>query len=131
MANTLEVFHGSPGGGILNILKEGKIRPDEEHHVFFTTRFEDALQHGADTALHASFAFRAEVTIVSGASVARVARPGNPMTVLVTTALPLPIKILELYVRLGRVGEFELKKIQGADAIRGYLLSSQQAGAAT
>ena len=106
------------------------MRPDQAHQVYFTSQFDDALQHGVDMPLGASFAFRAEVTIIGGASVQRVARPGNPVTTLVTTVLPLPIKILELYMRLGRVGEFELKKVQGAEAIRAYLLSAQKAGAA-
>jgi hypothetical protein len=72
----------------------------------------------------ASFAFKAEVTIVDGASVQRVVKPGNPLTVLVTTTIPLPVKILELYVRLGRVGEFQMNVIKGADAIKAYLLKS-------
>jgi hypothetical protein len=36
----------------------------------------------------------------------------------------LPVKILELYVRLGRVGEFQMNVIKGADAIKAYLLKS-------
>jgi hypothetical protein len=131
MANTHEVFHGTEGANILNILKDGSIRPDVSHEVYFSTRFEDALQHGADMQLHASFAFRGEVTIVSGASVQRVSRPGNPSTMLVTTTLPLPISIVELYVRLGRAGEFELKQVKGAAEIKAYLLLAQKAGHAS
>jgi hypothetical protein len=67
-----------------------------------------------------TFAFKALVAIVDGATLARVAKPGNPLTVLVTTTLPLPTKILTLYVRLGRVGEFELKVIEGSAAIQAY-----------
>jgi hypothetical protein len=124
MPQTLELFHGSPAKSTLSIMRDGCMRPDAMKLVFFSARFEDALQHGADTKLHASFAFRAQVTIVDGAAIQRVSKPGNPLTVLITTALPLPIKILELYVRLGRVGAFELKRIQGAEAIKGYLLKN-------
>jgi hypothetical protein len=50
------------------------------------------LQHGTDTIHKKSFAFKAEVTVVEGASIERTARSGNPFTFLVTTALPLPTK---------------------------------------
>jgi hypothetical protein len=124
MARTYELFHGSPAAGIIGIMNQGSIRPDSTHSVFFSERFEDALQHGADVTRKASFAFKAEVTIVDGASVQRVVKPGNPLTVLVTTTIPLPVKILELYVRLGRVGDFQMNVIKGADAIKAYLLKS-------
>jgi hypothetical protein len=122
MSSTYELFHGSPAAGIIGIINEGKMRPDATHHLFFSERFEDALQHGADTTRKASFAFKAQITIVDGASVERAAKPGNPLAVVVTTVLPLPTKILELYVRLGRVGDFEIKIIKGIDAIKAYLL---------
>jgi hypothetical protein len=122
MAHTYELFHGSPAAGILGIINEGRMHPDATHRLFYSERFEDALQHGADTERKASFAFKAQVTVIDGAAVERVAKSGNPLTVLVTTALPLPTKILELYVQLGRVGEFELKVIKGVEAIKAHLL---------
>lgn len=127
MAHTYELFHGSAGAAILSIINDGNMRPGSTHQIFFSERFEDALQHGADTKLRASFAFKAKVTIVDGASLERVAKPGNPWTVVVTTTLPLPTTIHELYVRLGRVGEFDLKVIKGTEAIKAYLLKSQLA----
>ena len=129
MERTYELFHGSPADGILSIMNEGSMRPDASHQLFYSERFEDALQHGADTKRMASFAFKAEVTVVKGATVERVVKQGNPLTVLVTTTLPLPTRILELYVRLGRVGEFELKVIKGDGAIKAYLLKVQRASA--
>jgi hypothetical protein len=124
MANTYDLFHGSPADCILSIMKEGSMRPDADHRLYYSERFEDALQHGADIKRRASFAFKAQVTVVDGATLQRVAKPGNPFTVLVTTTLPLPTKILTLYVRLGQVGEFELKVIEGSAAIQAYLLKS-------
>jgi hypothetical protein len=123
MPQTLELFHGSQANNILSILSGGCMRPDAMKHVYFSARFDDALQHGTDRKLRASFAFRAQVTIIDGATMQRVSVPTNPLTVLITTDLPLPVKILELYVRLGTVGAFELKRIQGAEAIKGYLLT--------
>ena len=90
--------------------------------IFFSERFEDALQHGADTKRGASFAFKAQVTVPDGALVERTVTHGNPLAVVVKTTLPLPTSILELYVRLGRAGQFELKVVKGAAAIKTCLL---------
>lgn len=98
------------------------MRPQGGHILLFSERMADTLQHGADQQHKASFAFKAEVTIVDGASVKKVSKHGNPFTVEVTTTLPLPVKLLELYVRTGRPGEFKTEIIKGADAIRAYLL---------
>jgi hypothetical protein len=127
MPQVHELYHGSPADGILSIINSNSMRPDTQHEVYFSERFEDALQHGADTSRGASFVFKAEVTIPDGASVKRLSKPGNPLTVLVTTSLPLATKVLELYVRTGRVGEFELKVIKGADAAKAYLLKGRSA----
>ena len=122
MAQTYTLFHGSPLAGLLGILKDGSMRPQGGHILLFSERMEDTLQHGTDRQHKASFAFKAEVTIVEGASVKKVFKHGNPFTVEVTTTLPLPVKLLELYVRRGQLGEFKTEIIKGADAIRAYLL---------
>jgi hypothetical protein len=105
------------------------MRPDAQHEIYFSQRFEDALQHGADTAAGVSLALKARVTLVSGASIKHVSRPGNPLTVVVTTALPLPVTILELYVRTGQAGAFEVKVVKGAENAKAYVLTSIQHGA--
>ena len=131
MATTHEWFHGTDGGTILKIMSDGSMKGGEKsHQIFFSERFEDAFVHGADTNLGASFAFKAQVTVVDGASVSRTSKPGNPLTVVVTTTLPLPAKLTELYVRLGRAGEFEVKAIRGAQAIQAYLNKAIQASKA-
>jgi len=124
MSRTYELFHGSPADGILSIMNAGSMRPDPFGQIFYSERFEDALQHGADRKRGASFAFKAEVTVPNDAVVERTATQGNPVAVIFKTKLPLPTKVLELYVRLGRVGQFELKTIKGAGAIKAYLLKT-------
>lgn len=121
--NTLELFHGSEARGILGIINDGAIKPDSQNHVYFTYQFSDALQHGADREARASFAFKAIVTVIPGASVSRVAKNGNPLTTLITTTLPLPIKILELYIRTGTPGEFEINVVKGEMSIKARLIS--------
>lgn len=124
MLRTYELFHGSPADGILSIMNARSMRPDPSGRIFYSERFEDALQHGADTKRGASFAFKAQVTVADGAVVERTVTPGNPLTVVIKTTLPLPTNLLELYVRLGRVGQFELKVVKGAGAIKAYLLKA-------
>ncbi len=122
MSRIYELFHGSPADSILSIMNARSMRPDVSGEIYFSERFEDALQHGADRKKGASFAFKAQVTVPDAASIERIVKPGNPLTVLVKTTVPLPTNLLELYVRLGRVGQFELKVVKGAAAIRAYLL---------
>lgn len=124
MSRIYELFHGSPAGAILSIMNAHSMRPDPSGKIFFSERFEDALQHGADTTRGASFAFKAQVTVPDGAVVERIVTHGNPLAVVVKTTLPLPTNILELYVRLGRAGQFELKVVKGAAAIKTYLLKA-------
>src|SRR5579884_2597795 len=102
MSNEYELFHGTPGDNILTIIKEHSMRPGPDHKVYYSQKFEDALQHGVDTKRRAAFAFKGKVTVPAGASLTREQRPGNPLAVIVTTIQPLPTQILELYVRAAR-----------------------------
>lgn len=120
MHNEYCLFHGALGNEILSIIGEGKMRPNSDHKVFYSEQFEDALKHGADLRLKASFAFKANVILVPGASLARVATHGNPYAVVITTALPLPTKITELYVRLPHASQVQI--IRGIESIRAYLM---------
>lgn len=119
MGNDLELYHGAPGDNILSMIRDRAMRPDSSHKVYFSNRFDDALQHGADLKRKATYAFKAKVTIPAGASVARESRPGNPVSVIVTTSLPLPTEILELYVRQPRATKVEI--IRGIEAIKRLL----------
>ena len=122
MSTEYEFFHGTEADKVLSILDQGSMRADASHEIYFSQRFEDALQHGADMKRGAAFAFKARVTIPDGASIRRVQRPGNPLTVIVTTALPLPVAIQEMYVRLPGNDGFRLEIVKGVHAIRAFLL---------
>jgi hypothetical protein len=119
MSNECELFHGASGDSVLSIIRDRSMRPGPDHKVYYSQRFDDALQHGGDMKRKAAFAFKAKVTIPAGASLARAQRPGNPLAVIVTTVQPLPTKILELYVRRARATQVEI--IRGAEAITEYL----------
>jgi len=122
MTTIYELFHGTEGDNILGILGQGAMRPNDDHQIYFSERFEDALQHGADERRRAAFAFKARVTIPDGASVKRATKPGNPLTIIVTTVHPVPVAIEELHVRIPADEGFEYKLIKGAQPIRAFLL---------
>ena len=128
MPNEYTLFHGTDGDSILGIIRDRSMRPDPDGLVYFSERFDDALQHGADRKRGASFAFKASVTVPAGASLTRTARAGNPYAVVIKTLTPLPVRITELYARLGRVGQFGLKTVLGIESIKSYLQSSKEWG---
>ena len=114
-----DLFHGTDGDAILSIIRDSSIRPSSDHKIFFSERFDDALQHGADLKRKLTFAFKAQVSLPSTASLERTSKPGNPLTVIVTTTMPVPATILELYVRTPH--QQGLQVVKGLAAIKAFL----------
>jgi hypothetical protein len=79
----------------------------------------DALQHGGDLKRKATFAVKAKVTLPPGASIARTSTFGNPLAVVITTVHPLPVEIIEMYVRPPHKSEYFT--VQGIAAIKAHL----------
>jgi hypothetical protein len=122
MTGQFVLFHGTDGDSILSILREGAMRPDARHELYFSVTHEDVFAHGGDAKRHAAFGFKAEVTLPPGASQRRVPTSTNRITVVVTSALPVPVRILELYMRPAKSSA--LQTIRGVEAIRAHLLRS-------
>ena len=116
---TYDFYHGTDGDSILSIIRDGSMRPNAEHKTFFSERFEDALQHGGDLKRKLTFAFKAQVVVPSTATLERTTKPGNPLTVIVTSIAPLPTTILELYARTPH--QQQLKIVKGAAEIKTFL----------
>ena len=114
-----ELYHGTDGDSILSIIRDGFMRPNAEHKIFFSERFDDALQHGGDLKRKLTFAFKAQVTLPGAASLERTSKPGNPLTVIVTSTANLPTTILELYVR--KPHQQHLQIVKGLPAIKKFL----------
>jgi len=114
-----EFFHGTDGDSIIGIIRDASIRPNSDHKIFFSERFDDALQHGGDLKRKLTFAFKAHVTLPGTASLERTTKPGNPLTVIVTTTMPLPATLLELYVRTPH--QQHLQIVKGLPAIKKFL----------
>lgn len=132
MAEQREMYHGTPGRNVVSIMDQGVMRPDSFNHtVFFSQRLEDVWVHGADSQLRASFGIKVSITVPEGASISRRSPPGNPLAMVVTSAVPIPTRVLELHVRVPSSDGFRFKTVQGTDAIRAYLLQSERVGRAT
>ena len=114
-----ELYHGTDGDSILSIIRDASMRPNTEHKIFFSERFDDALQHGADLKRKLTFAFKAQVTLPGTASLERTTKPGNPLTVIVTSSAPLPTTVLELYVRTPHQQHLDI--VKGLPAIKKLL----------
>ena|SRR5208337_1056135 len=114
-----ELYHGADGDEILSIIRDASMRPNAEHEIFFSERFDDALQHGGDRKRKLTFAVKAQISLPATASLKRTSKPGNPLTVIVTTTMPLPASILELYVRTPH--QQHLQVVKGLAAIKTFL----------
>lgn len=120
MPNELTLYRGQDGDKILSMIAGGSIPPNEFHQVFFSQLLADALQHGGDQKRKATFAVKMKVTVPAGASITRTSTLGNPLAVVITTVHPLPVQVIEMYVRPPRGSEY--LTIQGVPAIKAHLL---------
>lgn len=116
---TYELYHGTDGDSILSILQDASMKPNGEHKIFFSERFDDALQHGGDLKRKLTFAFKAQVVVPATATLERTVKPGNPLTVIVNSVAPLATTILELYVRTPH--QQQLQIVKGIPAIKTFL----------
>jgi hypothetical protein len=116
------LFHGTPAGNILEILRIGKINPGNDGKVYFS-RFnpEWVFQYGADRSRGASFVLKLKVFIPDGLEKEYTTRPGVDHTLIIPTRDPLAVEVLELYIR--RSKPFAIETIRGSLAIRSALES--------
>jgi hypothetical protein len=120
MTTQFVVFHGTNGDHILDIIRDGSMRPDSGHEIYFSAANEDVFAHGADRKRNAAFGLKVRITLPAGASQRRENRPGNPQAIIVTSGQPVPAEVLELYVRAPGASKYET--IQGVESIKAFLL---------
>ena len=115
-----DLYHGTNGDNILQIIRQGTLAPNMDRKIYFSEqRFDSVPMQGADTKRKATSAVKLRVTIPSTAMLQKAATAGVSDTLIITTALPLPVQVLELYIRDPRASTF--KTIQGASAISKHL----------
>lgn len=104
-----DLYHGTTGDNILNIMREQAIKPNAEGKVFFSEwRYESVLMHGADRVRQATYAIKVRVVIPATAIVQRGATPGVADTLAVATGVPIAAEVLELYIRMPGAAEVEV-----------------------
>lgn len=114
------LYHGTDGDRILSIMESGVLRPNDDGQIFFGKHdWTRVLMYGVDRRRGVSFAVQVSATVPDGAVVRYLSTPGVRSTVVIVTAKPVPVRILELYVR--KLGDPHPVRIVGPAAIRHYL----------
>jgi|SRR5579872_3729626 len=117
-----DLYHGTTGDNILQIIRLGVLRPNAEGKIFFSERhFEAVLMHGADIRRRATFAVKLRVTLPPTAALERKETAGVSDTLVVETTVPLHVHVLELYIREPRGST--VTTVRGVAEIQKYLSS--------
>src|ERR1700730_6918771 len=94
-------FHGTNGDNILSIIEKGKIFPGKNQTIFLARySWDSCLMHGADKKRHASFVIK--VRIIPGDDGFRGLfreTHGVRDAVEIQTDKPIPVEVLQMYVR--------------------------------
>jgi hypothetical protein len=115
-----ELFHGTNGDNILEILRSRRMRPNISGKIFFSEhRFDSAFMHGPDLKRKLTFVIKARVRIPEGTTLQRYSTPGVAGTLVLNTETAVFVKVLDLYVRKPQGGPIET--IHGRIAIERFL----------
>jgi hypothetical protein len=115
-------YHGTNGDHILSIIASGVMRPNEKEEIFFARyRWDSCLMHGADRKRKATFVIKVQAEVADDLAASFVGTPGVQDTLILHTDRPIPVKVLELFVRtIGEDGA-EIERHVGEPAIRRFL----------
>lgn len=117
------LYHGAEANKLLFNIRNGALTADSQGRIFFAERdWENCLIHGADRQMGESYAAKLRVDIPEGAQLVRNPTSGNPdaRILKVKPGAKVPAQVEELYVRRGRVGAFETRRIPGS-GVQAYL----------
>jgi len=101
-------------------IRNGSITADSSGKIYFAEReWQNCFVHGADLETGESYVAKFRVDVPSAARFIPDPRPGNAdaRVVTITPGSSIPAKLVELYVRRGRAGQFEVHTIPGANAV--------------
>jgi hypothetical protein len=119
---SLQLFHGTNGDNILEIIRTGKMLPSSDGKLFFSQfDWTQVLQHGPDTKRKATFVIAVTVQIPPTAKTQSIPTPGAMNTLVVLTTVPIAVEVKELFIREPHGSTAQ--RIVGAGAIAQYLRS--------
>ena len=87
--STRELFHGTNGDNILNIMDQGQMIPADGKLFFSESRPDSVLMHGADIKRKLTFAVKVRVQIPDTAALDRHSTPGVQDTLVLKTNAPI------------------------------------------
>jgi hypothetical protein len=122
------LYHGTDGDAILGIIETGTIKPNQGNIFFSQWNWQSVLMHGADSDRKAAFAVRLRVQVPDDVGSIATSTAGVADTLIVMTTGPLPAEVLELYIRKPAPDGMTIERIDGARAIRTFLLGEASAG---
>ena len=120
-------FHGASGDTILKIIATGHLLPNKANKIFLGRyNWDSCMMHGPDRRRKASFVIKVRVGITDAAATIFRETHGVRDTIEIQTDLPIPVEVLEMYVRrLDEDGIASLEKVVGVDTIKQYLGPNQ------
>ena len=113
-------YHGARANKLLFNIRNGSITADSSGKIYFAEReWQNCFVHGADLETGESYVAKFRVDVPSAARFISDPRPGNAdaSVVTITPGSSIPAKLVELYVRCGRAGQFEVhspREVTGA-----------------
>ncbi|MGH9946291.1 MAG: hypothetical protein ACRD6X_03735 [Pyrinomonadaceae bacterium] len=110
------LFHGANAEKLLFNIRNFGLTADGEGKLYFSqNEWKNCLVHGADLATAECYVVKVKIDFPADVKIDRSPRAGNP-DALIAQTLPqrlIRCEFVELYVRSGRVGDFQIKIIPG------------------
>jgi hypothetical protein len=121
---TVDLYHGAEGRKMLFNIGNQSLTADSQGRLFFAlSEWQNCLVHGADSQLGESYVGKFRVEVPADAELINNPTSGNRDAKILSTRPGAQVRatIIELYVRRGRVGDFEIETIVGQGQIQRYL----------
>ncbi|HSU25257.1 MAG TPA: hypothetical protein VLI65_04700 [Pyrinomonadaceae bacterium] len=124
---TLDLYHGANAEKMLFNVMNGALTADSEGKIFFAQHeWRNCLMHGTERSTRESYVVKVTVDFPAEVRVERTPVHGNSDAVILhlEPGARVSAKFLEMYVRSGKVGSFEMKIVTGP-AIQPYLMNAR------
>jgi len=110
-------YHGANGDNIIQIIREGKMRPNNGQIFYSSSGYSGCFAMGADLKRRACYVIQVRCQIPNDVRVEN--RSTNvPGTKVVLTSSPITVEVLELYIRAAKATTVSI--VKGRSAIEKY-----------